>query len=327
MDHMDYYEAVAAQPDRLAQSARTVRETLDSIDLSAWQQGSLAVASMGASSHAGHALVHRLASHGRRVSNVDASEVLALGQPDIADSYVFVSESGRSRETVEAARLLGGNARLGLTNNTQAPLGDVVDAIVDMDHGSDSRVYSVGYTATLQAFGLLATAIDGVREESAALPELVERTLTDSAQQAQDLAEAWKNVTSIDFVGAGIARASAAEGALLIRESTRISATAFETYQYLHGPMESLNPARACVLFGDGRELRLADYLTEAGIPTVLITTETRPAAVTIPKATGISQAVLQIVPIQLLAGELTRLFGLEVNEFIYTQDDTKLNA
>jgi fructoselysine-6-P-deglycase FrlB-like protein len=282
---------------------------------------------MGASSHAGQALVHRLASHGRRVSNVDASEVLALSRPDLADSYVFVSESGRSRETVEAARLLGGNARLGLTNNTQAPLGEVVDAIVSLDHGSDSRVYSVGYTATLQAFDLLAAAIDGVREESAALPDLVERTLATSAQPAQDLAEAWKNVTSIDFVGAGVARASAAEGALLIRESARINATAYETYQYLHGPMESLNPTRACVLFGDGREVRLADYLTEAGIPNVLVSTETRPGAVTIPKTTGISQAILQILPVQLLAGELTRLFGLDVNDFIYTQDDTKLNA
>jgi glucosamine--fructose-6-phosphate aminotransferase (isomerizing) len=324
---MDYYEAVAAQPARLAQSAQAVREALDAVDLSPWQHGSLAVASMGASSHAGHALVHRLASHGRRVSNVDASEVLALDRPDLADSYVFVSESGRSRETVEAARVLGGTSRLGLTNNTEAPLSEVVDAIIGMDHGRDSRVYSVGYTATLQAFGLLATAIDGVREEAEALPELVDRTLTTSAGPAQDLAESWKNVTSIDVVGAGIARASAAEGALLIRESTRISATAYETYQYLHGPMESLTPNRACVLFGDGRELRLADYLVEAGIPTVLVSTESRPGAITIPKTTGISQAVLEILPLQLLAGELTRMFGLDVNDFIYTQDDTKLNA
>ncbi|WP_163505842.1 SIS domain-containing protein [Fodinicola acaciae] len=324
MDHLDYDEAVAAQPARLKQSAVSVRHALDTIDLSPWRQGNLAVVSMGASSHAAHALVHRLARHGRRVSNVDASELLALGRRDLADAYVFVSESGRSRETVEAARLVGG-ARLGLTNDANAPLGEVVDAIVDLGHGRDSRVYSVGYTATLQAFGLLATAIDGVREESDTLPELVARTLENSAQQARDLAEAWKDVTSIDFVGAGVARASAAEGALLIRESTRITATAYETYQYLHGPMESLTSTRACVLFGDDRELRLAGYLTEAGIPATVITTESRPNAITIPKTTGISQAVLEILPVQLLAGELAKLFGLDINDFLFTQADTKI--
>lgn len=329
----DYYEAVASQPANLERSAATVRAALGSLDLSRWQLGTLAVASMGASSHAGHALVHRLAKCGRRAINVDASEILALGpKADVADSYIFVSEGGRSRETIAAAQLVG-SARLAMTNNSASPLAEVVDAVVDFGHGADSRVYTVGYTATLQAFGLLSTALDGVADgdDWTALPALVERTLTGLASQAGEIAAALENVTSIDFVGAGVARSSTAEGALLVRESSRISTAAYETYQYLHGPMESLTPQRACVLFGEDREIRLAHYLAGVNIPTVLIT----PASVDgmeklhvikLPGALGLSHAILQILPVQLICGELARRFGFGINSFQYTQDDTKVD-
>jgi fructoselysine-6-P-deglycase FrlB-like protein len=330
---MDYDEAVASQPANLERSASTVRAALGGLDLSRWQLGTLAVASMGASSHAGHALVHRLAKHGRRAVNVDASEILALGaKADVADGYLLVSEGGRSRETIEAAKLVSG-ARLAMTNNPAAPLGEVVDAVIEFGHGNDSRVYTVGYTATLQAFGLLATALDGVADgdDWTAFPALVDRTLTDLAAQATETAAALENVTSIDFVGAGVARSSAAESALLIRESCRISTAAYETYQYLHGPMESLTAQRACVLFGEGREVQLAHYLAGASVPTVLITSASVESTenlrvLRLPEAAGISTAILQILPVQVICGALARHFGWEINDFQYTQDDTKVD-
>ncbi|GAA1696621.1 glucosamine--fructose-6-phosphate aminotransferase [Fodinicola feengrottensis] len=331
---MDYYQAVASQAANLERSANIVREQLGALDLSRWQLGVLAVASMGASSHAGHALVHRLGRYGRRAINVDASEILALGpKSDVADGYVFVSEGGRSRETIAAAQQIGGNERLGITNDPTAPLSQVVDATFGIGHGEDSRVYTVGYTATLQAFGLLATALDGIcdGDDWPALPALVDRTLTDLAVQAFEIADALTEVTSIDVVGAGLARASASESALLIRESTRISTAAYETYQFLHGPMEALTRQRACVLFGEEREVRLARYLAAAKVPTVLVTSATVAAAknlhvVPIPAVSGLSRAILQILPIQLLAGDLARRFGLKVNGFQHTQDDTKID-
>ena len=66
-----------------------------------------------------------------------------------------------------------------VTNAPAAPISEAVDAILPLGHGEDSKVYTVGYTATLQAFGLLATAIDGVDEgdDWSALPELLRVTL------------------------------------------------------------------------------------------------------------------------------------------------------
>jgi fructoselysine-6-P-deglycase FrlB-like protein len=333
MTSMDYYEAVAAQPDRLEISAQAVREALSGVDLAPWRTGQLGIASMGASSHAANALVHRLARHGRRAVNLDASDVLSLGSAvDLADSYVFVSEGGHSRETIEAARAVGPAPKLALTNAPAAPIADVVDIVIGLDHGDDSKVYTVGYTAALQAFGLLATALDGQDEgvDWSAVPGLARTTLTELAAAAPGLAATLGRAGSIDFVGSGASRASVAEAALLFRESTRTTTAAYDTYQYLHGPMECLTPGHAVVLFGDDREVELARYLAGVGVTTVLVTATARAvrpevAALRIPVAPPLVRSILQILPPQLVAGELARQRGLRIDGFLYHQDDTKV--
>ena len=39
------------------------------------------------------------------------------------------------------------------------------------------------------------------------------------------------------------------------------------------------------------------------------------------------SRAVLEILPVQLLAGEMARLRGLAIDGFLHHQDDTKVPA
>ena len=175
------------RPNRIGSSASagSVAEALAGVDLEPWRTGQLGIVSMGASSHAANALVHRLARHGRRAVNLDASDVMTIGASvDLADSYVFVSEGGHSRETIEAARAVGAAPKLALTNVPTAPIAEVVDVVVGLDHGDDSKVYTVGYIATLQAFGLLATALDGQDEgvDWSAVPALVGSTLADLAR-------------------------------------------------------------------------------------------------------------------------------------------------
>ncbi|WP_163566775.1 hypothetical protein [Fodinicola feengrottensis] len=265
---------------------------------------------------------------------MDASEILALGpKSDVADGYVFVSEGGRSRETIAAAQQIGGNERLGITNDPTAPLSQVVDATFGIGHGEDSRVYTVGYTATLQAFGLLATALDGIcdGDDWPALPALVDRTLTDLAVQAFEIADALTEVTSIDVVGAGGRAPPPLSRRCLSGSRPGSVRPPMRRTSFLHGPMEALTRQRACVLFGEEREVRLARYLAAAKVPTVLVTSATVAAAknlhvVPIPAVSGLSRAILQILPIQLLAGDLARRFGLKVNGFQHTQDDTKID-
>ncbi|CAM5415395.1 SIS domain-containing protein OS=Streptomyces alboniger OX=132473 GN=CP975_23865 PE=4 SV=1 [Streptomyces alboniger] len=332
---IDYYDAVASQPAELRKSAASIRSCLETVDLRPWLRGTLAVAGMGAASHAGRALVHRLGRRGRRAVHIDASELIGLGpRADVADCYLFVSQGGRSRETIVAAQAAPLGARLALTNAPDAPLLHHVDAPLLLGAGHDSRVYTVGYTAMLQAFGMLAQALDGTDDgdDWERLPDRVERTLTVLAEPARRAAAALAGSVSLDLVGAGPSRASADEAALLIRESARIRTASFETYQYLHGPMESLTGADGCVLFGQDREIRLARYLAGRGVPTVLITPavvapEPGLTVLTVPTDAAVSAAVLEILPAQLLAGELAAARGLGIDGFIHHQDDTKIES
>ncbi len=332
---MDYYDTVASQPAALRHSAAQVRSALSAADLDPWRSGAVGVVGMGASSFAGHALVDRLRRHGRPAFNLDASTVMELaGRALLADSYVFTSEGGRSRETVEAVRSLPAGARLGLTNDPASPFGEAVDLVVGLGHGPDSRVYTIGYTATLQAFSLLATALDGEDDgdDLDALPAQVDLALKSLAGRAEELAGRLTALDSLDFVGRNASLASASEGALLFREATHTATSAFETFQYLHGPMEGLSGRRGCVVIGSERELSLASFLAERGIFTVLLTTEELEdgenlAVVRIADVAPLLRGVLEIVPLQLVAGELARRRGLKIEGFVYSQKDTKIPA
>jgi glucosamine--fructose-6-phosphate aminotransferase (isomerizing) len=98
--------------------------------------------------------------------------------------------------------------------------------------------------------------------------------------------------------------------------------------------MEPLEGQVCCVVIGDGREVRLARDTAALGCPTVLLTTDGEAApegALTVlrlPRAgRPLGQAVLDILPIQLLAWAVARRRGLPVDGFRHRQDDTKAAA
>jgi glucosamine 6-phosphate synthetase-like amidotransferase/phosphosugar isomerase protein len=95
--------------------------------------------------------------------------------------------------------------------------------------------------------------------------------------------------------------------------------------------MEPLDASSGCVLFGGGREVALAQYVAGAGVRTVLITTAEVPSTaglqvVRVPDTPAMSRAVLEIAPVQVIAGELARARGLGIDGFRHHQDDTKVD-
>jgi fructoselysine-6-P-deglycase FrlB-like protein len=135
----------------------------------------------------------------------------------------------------------------------------------------------------------------------------------------------------VDVVASGTATATAGEGALLLRESSRLLTAAHETRNYLHGPMEPLEGQVACLLVGAGREVRLARDTAALGCPTVLLSTDRDAAGeglltvLHLPRAgSPLGQAVLDILPLQLLAEAVAGRRGLAVDGFRHRQDDTK---
>lgn len=259
-----------------------------------------------------------------------------------ADHYVVVSESGLSPEPISAAEKLAPGRRIGITNVPDAPLSAVVDHVLPLGGFDDSAVYTIGYTATLLAYSRLLRALTAGDEgqpgffDSERIPALVSEVLANYSGAGPKAAEHLREAVTVDFVGRGYSLASAGEGALMFREALQLPTASFDTYQYLHGPMEPLGPSSGLVIFGDGRELSLADSVLDAGVKVVLITAApgeaiARPEhpnlmVVEIPaEATDFARAIVEAVIVHLIVGAVAENAGLAIQGFRYHQDDTKL--
>ena len=337
-ERIDFEDAIASQPRWMSKTAQVVDETLSARGLPGWtvlgphRRASLAVVGMGASTHAGAVFVAALRAAGVRAVNLDASA--AAGWPDrfhVADVALVISESGRSPEPIAAARRLGVPVTA-VTNVLNSPLGQIADLVVPLGGFTDSGVYTIGYTTTLVALAALARAagIDAV-PAPAGLADVAQTALADFAAPARALARRLVDCRFMDVVGRGTSLGSAQAVGLLMREAAHVPTTAFETVQYLHGPMESAAPDGCTLLFGDGRETGIATQLRASGMPAIQVLTTPDASAsgedvyrLSKP-AEGYAGAVAEIIFAQLLAAELAKLRKIQVGAWRFPQPDTKL--
>ncbi len=305
--------------------------------------GPVVFTGMGASLFAAVPAALTLRAAGRAAVAMPASEVLTSGRGWPNAAYVAVSQSGRSAETLAAVRAAPG-PRLALTNTASTPLAGVADLALPIGSDPDGSISVRTYTASLLAAAALAAALLG--RAPAAVPDVADLAvaMTELLDRA-DAAAAWiaarlGDVRAVDVVGQGRAAAAAGYGALLLREATRIPAAAFDTHQYLHGPIEVAEQGVGVVLFGSGRELRLARDLASAGAVVLLVTaagvrgpdeppnrTPSRLGVITLPAVRPPLQPILEAVPVQLLAVQLAGARGLVPGKFRHHQDDTKVEV
>ena len=345
-----FVDAMRSQPENLAVAHSTLARDLDRATIAAWKPGeTIAVVAMGASGHSGHALVAVLSAAGYRAVNLTASDLVVSGsgagavgaggfQP--ADHYVIVSESGRSPEPIEAARRLTPGRRIGISNFPDAQISEVIDVRLGLGGFDDSPVYTVGYTATLLAYALLLDnqGVVAADADVARIPALVAAALTDYDEVAGVVGRILADATAIDVIGRGTSYATAAEVSLMIREGLRTPSAAFETYQYLHGPMEVQRDDTAVLIFGDGRELTVPDSMLDAGVKVVLVTGA---AVADVPSAGHPNLTIVPIDPsldgfvrpiVEVVIAQLALAHGIEhkpfpIEQFVYEQHDTKIAA
>lgn len=325
---MGFLEDVLAQPDNLAESRAIVLEALAGHRLLDEEGGPILFVGMGASGCA-TAVAAALCEQGRAALAYDAAELTA-GVAALAGTTVAVSATGRSPETVAVAS----SARrcVGVCNDTASPLAAAADVLVPLGSRAESGLSTLTYTATVQALGLLASRRgDGVRDW-ARLPGEAASLLGTADAAMRDVAERWagSGVSAVDVVGHGVGRWSAEAAALLLREATWLPAAAYDTFAYLHGPVEAAERGLGCVVFGAERELALARDLASYGADVLLLTTgDVAPAeglaVVRLPALPAPACAVPHILPVQLLAYRLATARGVPVETFRRRQPDTKV--
>jgi glutamine---fructose-6-phosphate transaminase (isomerizing) len=326
----DFRRDVLAQPGNLERAAATFLPALGRAELRRFQVRLLVFTGMGASLPAAVPAVLLLRAAGRPALALPATEVLDEGGERLGAAYVAISQSGRSSETVAALAAVE-RPRLALTNAAASPLAEVADLTLPLGSAPDAGIAVLTYTASLLATAALAAALVAgepgleVGRLAAAVAQVLER----ADPVVRRLAGRLRDARAVDLAGSGFSAASAGYGALLLREAARIPAAAFDSHQYLHGPLEAAEAGVGAVLLGDGREVGLARHLAAAGACVLLVAGGGVAAPdgvelVSLPDVPAPLRPVLEAVPLQLLAGRLARDRGLVPGRFRHHQDDTK---
>jgi glucosamine--fructose-6-phosphate aminotransferase (isomerizing) len=329
---VEFRAGIEGQPENLQAAAAAVRGVLGEVDLAPLRDGTIVFSGIGASWHALLPAVRALRRAGRRAFAVPAPE-LALAR-DLGDAYVLVSQSGASSELLAALAGLDGAPVYGVSANPDGPLAQAAGTWLPLGPATDTAVSTLAYTATLQTLGMLCDAILEHPGDAqwAALPEIAQETIERHDDAAARLAQLLASVGEIDAVGGGAALASAGETALLAREALRLPASAEETRQYLHGPLEAVGEGFGCILFGGERELELGRALASYGATVCTVSDRAVEGsaalhAFELPALTDTAAPILQIIPIQLTVAHAAAARGLNVRELRRQQHDTKSPA
>ncbi|GGO33922.1 MULTISPECIES: SIS domain-containing protein [Streptomyces] len=242
-------------------------------------------------------------------------------RPDLRDVLVItVSQSGGSPDLVastQAAREAGA-ITLAVTNNPDSPLAAVSEHHIDILAGPEKALPATKtYTASLLALYLF---IEGLRDGDGAaahpLPDLAADLLA-RQQEVRTLAARYRFAERMVITSRGYGYPTAKEAALKLMETSYIPALAYSGADLLHGPLamvDNISPVIAVVPEGRGGDALqpVLDRLRGRGADLVVIgpkaQVEQASAGFVLPTE-GVPeevQPILEIIPLQLLAHEVT---------------------
>ncbi|MEU6652573.1 SIS domain-containing protein [Streptomyces sp. NPDC046900] len=242
-------------------------------------------------------------------------------RPDLTDVLVItVSRSGGSPDLVastQAAREAGA-LTLAVTNNPDSPLAAVSEFHIDILAGPEKALPATKtYTASLLALYLF---VEGLRGGDGApakvLPDLAGRLLA-RQDEVRTLAARYRFAERMVITSRGYGYPTAKEAALKLMETSYIPALSYSGADLLHGPLamvDNVSPVIAVVTDGKGGAAfrPVLDRLRGRGADLVVIGPEDQveqaSAGFVLPTG-GVPeelQPILEIIPLQLLAYEVT---------------------
>ena len=242
-------------------------------------------------------------------------------RPDLRDVLVItVSQSGGSPDLVASTRAAreAGAITVAVTNNPDSPLAAVSEYHVDIMAGPEKALPATKtYTASLLALYLFVEGLRGGDGAAAkALPDLAEQLLA-RQDEVRTLASRYRFAERMVITSRGYGYPTAKEAALKLMETSYIPALAYSGADLLHGPLamvDNVSPVIAVVTAGKGGSALqpVLDRLRGRGADLVVIgpagQVEQASAGFVLP-VEGVPeelQPVLEILPLQLLAYEVT---------------------
>jgi glucosamine--fructose-6-phosphate aminotransferase (isomerizing) len=275
-------------------------------------------------------------------------------EPDIASEWIYrnpvigedtlvigISQSGETRDTVNAmklARELGAHT-LAITNMMGSQITREVDSVLYTRCGLEVGVAaSKTFTAQVALFYLISMKFAQVRETLPPeeirfivdavydLPDQME-TFLDGDHPIEDIAQRFYDKPFFLYLGRHIGLPVALEGALKLKEISYIPTEAYSAGEMKHGPIALLEADTPVVVVATDLHVydKIVSNIQETrarGAHVIAIATDGNEDiqhhaddVIYVPKTPNFLQAVLAVLPLQLLAYRIARLRGLNVDQ------------
>jgi glucosamine--fructose-6-phosphate aminotransferase (isomerizing) len=275
-------------------------------------------------------------------------------EPDISSEWIYrnpvlskdtlvigISQSGESRETVNAVKLARelGARTLAITNLMGTQITREAETVLYTRCGMEVGVAaSKTFTAQAALLSLVALKLAQVRktlppeeiefilDRLYELPERIEQFL-DGNHPIEEIAQRFYDQPFFLYLGRHIGLPVALEGALKLKEISYIPTEAYSAGEMKHGPIALLERGTPVVVVATNIHVydKIVSNIQETrarGAHVIAIATDGNEDiqhhaddVIYVPRTPAFLQAVLAVVPLQLLAYRIARLRGLNVDQ------------
>ncbi len=254
---------------------------------------------------------------------------------------IAVSQSGETADTLEAVRHARSQKAwvLAVTNTIGSTISRESDAALYTRGGPEVAVASTKAVMTqitaMYLVGLYLAQLRGTRDpdevrahlrDLQVIPDLVTEVLSRMGQ-VRELAQQIAGAERVLFIGRHVGYPMALEGALKLKELAYVSAEGYPAGEIKHGPIALVEDGTPVVVLAARHALsaKLVNNVQEVrarGALTIVIATDgdesVTPYAdhvIRVPDTKSLLSPLLTIVPMQVLAAEVARARGLDVDQ------------
>jgi glucosamine--fructose-6-phosphate aminotransferase (isomerizing) len=304
----------------------------------------IVIVACGTSYHAGLVGRYAIEEWARIPVEMDIASEYRYRNPVVGpgDLVVGISQSGETADTLAAMRLARerGASVLAVTNVMGSQATHEADGVLFTRAGLEIGVAATKtflcQVAVMYLLGLRLAELRGSLEpghlselvgEIKRLPHRIEEVLATAAEQVREIAETYWRSDFFLYIGRHVGLPVALEGALKLKEISYIATDAYAAGEMKHGPIALLDDSTPviCVATDSPVLEKVASNMQEVrarGAHVIAVATEGNQriaeqadAVITLPAVDWMLQPMLAVVPLQLLAYEIARRRGLNVDQ------------
>jgi glucosamine--fructose-6-phosphate aminotransferase (isomerizing) len=306
--------------------------------------GRIVIVACGTSYHAGLVGRYAIEEWARVPVEMDVASEYRYRNPVVGprDLVIGITQSGETADTLAAMRLAreAGATVLALTNIMGSQATRDADAILYTRAGLEIGVAAtktfVAQVAAMYLLGLRLAELRGTLTperlvemvaEMKALPSKMEETLAGTEEAVRSIAERYGKEEFFLYLGRHIGLPVCLEGALKLKEISYIPTDAYAAGEMKHGPIALLDESTPVVCIATAspvldKVLSNVEEVRARGAQTIAVATagdqrvaEVADETVEVAASDWILQPILAVLPLQLLAYDIARGRGLNVDQ------------